>query len=164
MDTQTFLNTLRNNLNKELLFEYAPDKFVSANYHITEIKNLQIDSVDCGGKSNAWKETIVQLWENPLELGKRSAMTSTKALEIFDRVNTIKPLWLNTSVKFEYGNNSFHTANLVVQSIAANEKSIVVKLQADSTQCKASINNYCCDSEKNDKKRGTTLKEAAFCC
>ena len=93
MNTQTFLNTLNANLNKELLFEYAPDKFVNANYHITEIKNLIIDSVDCGGKANTWKETIVQLWENPLEIGKRSYITTTKAVEIFDRVNSIKPLY-----------------------------------------------------------------------
>jgi len=163
MNTQTFLNTLKANLNKELLFEYAPDKFVNANYHITEIKNLIVDSVDCGGKANTWKETIVQLWENPLEIGKRSYMTTSKAVEIFDRVNSIKPLSLNTPVKIEYGNNSFHTANLLVQTIEANDNSIIVKLHTDSTQCKAAVNDVCCTQE-NIKKDDILVKEPANCC
>ena len=128
MNIQTFLNNLKNNLEKELLFEYAPDKFVNANYHITEIKNVTIESVDCGGKTNAWKETTVQLLENPLEIGKGSYMTATKAIEIFDRVDSIKPLLLNTEIKIEYGNRLFHPANLVVQSIVATNKSIIVKI------------------------------------
>ena len=155
MKTQTFLNTLKNNLNKELLFEYSPNTFVNANYHITEIKNTTIDSVDCGGKTNFWKETIVQLWENPLEVGKRTFMTVSKAIEIFDRVNSIKPLLLDTEIKIEYGNNSFHTANLVVHTITENDKSIVVKLHSDSTQCKAS--DVCCTTENE-------VVESEACC
>jgi hypothetical protein len=145
MNTQTFLNILKNNLNKELLFEYAPDKFVSANYHITEIKNLTIDAVDCGGKANSWKETVVQLWENPLEIGKRRYMTTTKAVEIFDRVNSINPLLLNTLVKIE------------------NDQSIMVKLHADSTQCKAASTNICC-TKKNIEKAHSITKEPVICC
>jgi hypothetical protein len=163
MNTQTFLNILKNNLNKELLFEYAPDKFVSANYHITEIKNLTIDAVDCGGKANSWKETVVQLWENPLEIGKRRYMTTTKAVEIFDRVNSINPLLLNTLVKIEYGNRSFHTAHLKVHSIGENDQSIIVKLHADSTQCKAASTNICC-TKKNIEKAHSITKEPVICC
>ncbi len=155
MKTEIFLNTLKNNLDKELLFEYSPDTFVNANYHITEIKNTTIDSVDCGGKTNFWKETIVQLWENPLEVGKRTFMTVSKAIEIFDRVDSIKPLLLDTEIKIEYGNSSFHTANLVIQAIIENDKSIIVKLHSDSTQCKA--NDFCCETEKE-------IKENETCC
>ena len=162
MKTQTFLNTLKNNLNKELLFEYAPDTFVKANYHITEIKNLSIESVDCGGKTNFWKETIVQLWENPLEIGKRSFMTVSKAIEIFDRVDSIKPLQLDTEIKIEYGNNLFHTANLVIHSIAVNDKSIIIKLHSDTTQCKAS--DVCCVPEKEEKSSDCCVPSGNNCC
>lgn len=155
MKIQTFLNTLKRNLNKELLFEYAPDTFVNANYHITEIKNTTIESVDCGGKTNLWKETIVQLWESPLEVGKRTFMTASKAIEIFERVNTIKPLQLNTEIKIEYGNKLFHTANLLIHTMVENDKSIIVKLHEDSTQCKASI--ACCTAEKE-------VIESEACC
>jgi len=163
MNTQTFLNKLKNNLKKELLFEYAPEKFVRANYHITEIKNVTIESTDCGGKTNAWEETIVQLWENPLEIGKRSYMTATKAVEIFDRVDSIKPLVLHTEIKIEYGNSSFHTASLVIQSIAVNDKSIIVKLHADSTQCKAPAKDVCC-SPKNKEEGVPETAKTVVCC
>jgi len=128
---------------------------VNANYHITEIKNTTINSVDCGGKTNNWQETIVQLWENPLEFGKRTFMTVSKAIEIFDRVNAINPLLLDTEIKIEYGNSSFHTANLVVHSIVENDTSIIVKLHSDITQCKA--NDFCCETKKE-------TKETEACC
>lgn len=162
MKTQTFLNTLKNNLNKELLFEYAPDTFVNKNYHITEIKNLTIESVDCGGKTNSWKETIVQLWENPIEKDKNTFMTASKAVDIFEKVDTIKPLQLNTVIKIEYGNNSFHTANLVVDSIAENDKNIIIKLHSYITQCKA--NDICCTPTKKEKSSDCCVASDSNCC
>lgn len=165
MITKKFLDTLKNNLNKELLFEYAPDKFVNANYHITEIKNLSIDTVDCGGRTNQWEETIVQIWENPLEKGKRTYMKTSKAVEIFDRVNSIKPLLTDAEIKIEFGNKTFHTANLIVHTIAENNQSIIVKLHPDATQCKA--NNICCAPDKKGAIiGGEFLKEekSVSCC
>mgnify|MGYP003670768610 FL=1 len=90
MKTNEFLSILKKNANKALLFEYAPGKLVAANYHITEIKNITIDAVDCGAGTDFWKETIIQLWESPEEVGKRDYMLSHKALEILDRVDSIK--------------------------------------------------------------------------
>lgn len=166
MKTKNFLETLKNNLNKDLLFEYEQDKYVGANYHITEIKTLSIESVDCGGLENSWKETVVQLWESPLEIGKRTFMKASKAIEIVDKVNAIKPILIDTEIKIEYGNKSFHTANLVVESIVENEKSIIVKLHSDSTQCKASDN--CCTPTNSEKVKKSldsinTLKETKCC-
>jgi hypothetical protein len=62
MNTQSFLNTLEKHKNKELLFQYTPNLLVGTNYHITEVKHVTIDSVDCGAQTDSWKETIVQLW------------------------------------------------------------------------------------------------------
>ncbi|SNR54480.1 DUF6428 family protein [Lutibacter flavus] len=151
MKTKNFLETLKNNLTKDLLFEYSPDKFVGANYHITEIKTHSIESIDCGGLENSWREIVVQLWESPLEVGKRTFMKVSKAIEIVNKVNAIKPLFLDSEIKIEYGNKSFHTANLVVHSISENDKSVIVKLHPDSTQCKAS--DHCCTPEKSEKNK-----------
>ena len=79
MKTQEFLNTLKSNQDKSLIFEYMPNAFVGANYHITEVKHVNIESVDCGSKKNAWSETIIQLWENPLEAGKRDYLSVLNA-------------------------------------------------------------------------------------
>ncbi len=61
MKTDEFLSLLKEHPYKNLRFEYALGKQVGANYHITEIKNVTIDSVDCGGESDFWKETIAAL-------------------------------------------------------------------------------------------------------
>ena len=48
MKTKAFLELLTTNPDKSLLFEYQTNKAVPEGYHITEIKNISIDSVDCG--------------------------------------------------------------------------------------------------------------------
>ncbi|MDQ0639031.1 hypothetical protein QF042_002596 [Pedobacter sp. W3I1] len=74
-----------------LQFQYAPGKRVNANYHITEIKQAPIVSVDCGGVMNAWTEIIVQLWE-PTEEETGRAMQVKKALSIINLVESKLPL------------------------------------------------------------------------
>ena len=137
MKTKEFLNSLKLHLEKDLIFEYAHTKWVGANYHITEIKNTSIDSVDCGGRSDSWKETVVQLWESPKEKEKRTYLKAQKAFDIFNRVNGIKPLMLNTLIKFEYGNDTFHTAQLEVNEVVAQDNQLIVKLHSYETDCKA---------------------------
>ena len=58
MNYKELLNLFAENRDKELRFEYKAGHFVETNFHITEVKNLQIKSVDCGGKSDQWNETI----------------------------------------------------------------------------------------------------------
>ena len=49
MKTSEFLKILEKNPNKPLQFEYLNNQIVGEAYHITEVKNVHIDSVDCGG-------------------------------------------------------------------------------------------------------------------
>ncbi len=72
---------------------------MGANYHLTEVKNITVDSVDCGAGTDFWKETIVQLWESPSELDKTRYMSVSKALQILNRVNGIKPMELEAELK-----------------------------------------------------------------
>ena len=60
MITQAFLDILIQNPKLPLYFEYQTGQFVRSDYHITEIKNVSYDTVDCGGVQNKWEETIVQ--------------------------------------------------------------------------------------------------------
>lgn len=137
MKTSEFLELLRTHSSKALLFEYAPGKRIGANYHITEVKNLQIESVDCGGQVDAWPETIVQLWENPAESGKQSYLSAFKAKAILDRVHSIKPMDRDAVLRFEYGNPSFHTAQLYVKSTQTEGNALVISLHSSPTLCKA---------------------------
>lgn len=137
MKTNEFLSLLEQHPNKELLFEYAPQKLVAANYHITEIKNITVDAVDCGAGTDFWKETVIQLWESPEEIGKRDYMIASKALAILTRVDRIKPMEKEVEVKFEYSNADFHTAQLYVHSFTVTEKQLVLRLGINQTDCKA---------------------------
>jgi hypothetical protein len=137
MKTQELFTVLEQHQNKQLLFEYAPNNFVGANYHITEVKHIAVDSVDCGAQTDSWKETIVQLWESPLERGKTEFMSVKKALEILKKVGEMKPYVLDAEIKFEYSNNTFHTAQLFVDDYQIRDHKIVITLAIEKTDCKA---------------------------
>ncbi len=137
MKTQEFLNLLEEHSNKSLLFEYTPGKLVDTNYHITEVKHITIDSVDCGSQTDAWKETIIQLWESPLEKGKSEYMSALKALGILKKVGQMKPYTTDAEVKIEYSNSSFHTAQLFVNDFEIQDKHLIFKLAIQKTDCKA---------------------------
>ncbi|OIQ29303.1 MAG: hypothetical protein BM564_06280 [Bacteroidetes bacterium MedPE-SWsnd-G2] len=137
MKTQTFIELLSQHQDKSLLFEYAPNMLVGANYHITEVKHIAIASVDCGAQEDAWNETIIQLWESPSELGKTEYMSAYKALGILKKVDRIKGFDLDTQVKFEYGNHQFHTTQLTVSAFEILDQAILIKLTTELTDCKA---------------------------
>jgi len=158
MTTQELFKLLEQHQDKALMFEYAPNQFVGANYHITEVKHLTIDSVDCGSKTDFWKETIIQLWESPNEIGKIEYLSVYKALSILKKVGKMKPYALATEVKFEYSNANFHTAQLFVNDYEINGSNLIVKLDIKKTDCKAK--DACCAPEM----RETADTNAQPCC
>ncbi len=137
MKTQEFFDILKSHSNKSLLFEYTPGQLVGANYHITEVKHLKVDSVDCGAGVDAWNETIIQLWESPSEIGKTEYMSVFKAAAILNKVGTMKPYDLEAEVKFEYSNSLFHTAQLFVNDFEIHGNNLLIKLAIEKTDCKA---------------------------
>ncbi len=141
MKVREFIKELEQNKGKELLFTYARDQFVGANYHLTEVKNVKFDTTDCGGKTNYWEETHFQLWESPKELGKRTYMTTDKIAAILSRVDGIKPMRQRTELKIEYGNMNFPTSVMPIDHIDKDERRVYVTLFSEATRCKA--NDVC---------------------
>lgn len=137
MKTSEFLSLLREHPNKSLVFEYQTGKNVGANYHITEVKNITVDSVDCGAGTDYWKETIIQLWESPTEKDKRDYMSAYKAMGILSKVDRIKPMVKEAEVKFEYSNAHFHTAQLFVNDHTIKVDTLLMHLGVEQTDCKA---------------------------
>ncbi|MGB5692685.1 MAG: DUF6428 family protein [Flavobacteriaceae bacterium] len=150
MSTQELLSILQDHSDKSLLFEYEENAFVEANYHITEVKNITVDSVDCGSGTGYWKETVIQLWESPKEKGKKDFMSAYKALAILNKVHRIKPMDLEAEVKFEYSNSSFHTAQLFVADHTYTDQRLVLKLAINKTDCKA---KEACETPKTETVR-----------
>ncbi len=161
MKTRDLLNLLAEHQDKSLLFEYSKDAYVGANYHITEVKNVTVDSVDCGSGTDYWKETVIQLWESPEELDKTEFMTVSKALAILDKVNGIKPMDPGAEIKFEYSNNHFHTAQLFVDDYAYTENRLLLKLAINKTDCKAREN---CGAPQEELKSEPCCGPETQCC
>lgn len=162
MKTQEFFKVLDEHKEKSLLFEYAPNLFVGANYHITEVKHITVDSVDCGAQTDAWKETIIQLWESPNELDKTEYMTVYKALAILKKVGTMKPYTLDSELKLEYSNATFHTAQLFVNDFEIQRDLLIVKLAIEKTDCKAK--DLCGVPEKEVEKVEACCSPSSGCC
>ncbi|MEW7278261.1 DUF6428 family protein [Aquimarina sp. 2201CG1-2-11] len=137
MTTSDFITLLNEHQNTSLLFEYAPGMLVGTNYHITEVKHTTIDSVDCGAGTDSWKETVIQLWESPSELGKSEYMSTYKALGILKKVGKMKPYELDAVVKIEYGNTMFHVTQLHINGFDVKENQLIIKLAVHPTDCKA---------------------------
>jgi len=137
MKVKEFISILEKNKSRALLFEYAENKFADTNYHLTEVKNVSFETVDCGANTNNWKETHIQIWESPSEVGKEYYLTVDKALAILKRVDGIKPLWLETEAMIEFGNASFHTSVLSIEKITNSSDNLIVKLFTNETGCKA---------------------------
>lgn len=137
MKTKEFLALLEQHTNRNLLFEYRPGHFVAPDYHITEVKNISVDSVDCGAGTDFWKQTVIQLWEGPNESDAQTYMSASKALGILKKVDSLKTMEKEAEVKFEYSNRNFHTAQLFVNDHAIDANNLILKLSVEKTDCKA---------------------------
>src|SRR3546814_12840644 len=99
---QAFKERLQQHADQILQFQYGEEKWVEASYHITEIKQAPIISVDCGGVMNSWTEIIIQLWEPEAKQTER-AMKVSKALSIIELVEKSLALNPKGTVKIEFG-------------------------------------------------------------
>ena len=135
MKTQEFLTLLEDNQEAGLTFEYQKGKFVPDTYHITEVKNVTIDSVDCGGNPDSYKQTVVQLWV-PKNEKQRKPWTAKKALSIFNKVDGMTPLVADTDIFFEFGNDEIPTSNFSIEGIDNTNGKISVQLYVPATACK----------------------------
>ena len=163
MTWQVFKDQLQLHPDQTLQFQYAADKWVDASYHITEIKQAPITSVDCGGKMNAWTEIIVQLWE-PKEQQTDRAMAVNKALKIVNLVEASLALNPNAIVKIEFGNSAFDTRQMYPNEIVADGENLVVNLRPDATQCKATDRGQTCGTPKHKTLEIPVAMEAGQSC
>ncbi len=161
MNTSDFIAVLTEHQDKSLLFEYSPGMLVGTNYHITEVKHITVDSVDCGAGADSWKETIIQLWESPNEIGKPDYMSTYKALGILRKVGKMKAYEMDATVKIEYGNSRFHTTQLHITNIEIKEGQLLIKLTVNPTDCKA---KETCGVPETNKIEATSCAPGSGCC
>jgi len=132
----SFKKQLQANPKLHLQFQYAENQWMDAAYHITEIKQAPITSVDCGGVMNTWTEVIIQLWE-PENKQQEKAMHVSKALTIVELVEKSLPLNPDGLVKIEFGNPQFDTRQMLPKSLTIDGENLIIDLRPDTVQCKA---------------------------
>lgn len=135
MTTQTFLDLLANNPQKELVFEYEANQFIPV-YHITEVKNVHFESIDCGGNAHEEYQTITQLWISPKDFLEKKCMTAEKALKIYNIVDGVKPMRRETQIFFEYGYKDLRTSIYSIEEVVETSDQLIIKMFVPKTACK----------------------------
>ncbi len=138
MKTSVFLNIMKENPDLGLEFEIESGKFIKPTFHITEVKNVTIESVDCGGNPDSYRQTIVQLMVNPLEK-MRKPWSAQKALDIFNKTIALKPMNEDAEIFFEYGDIEMRTSNFSVENVIFVNGAIRFELFSKPTVCKPSL-------------------------
>lgn len=161
MNWQTFKNLLTENRDLKLQFLHSDNLPVRGGYHITEIKQNQITSVDCGGTLNAWTEIVVQVVEPGLATGEEP-MAVLKAMKIVHVVENQLPLPGKAEVKIEFGNADTPVQQMPVSGIETDNENLWVSLVPDQTQCKAAGEGQKCGLPKGELA-GVAEKETACC-
>jgi hypothetical protein len=136
MKTNEFISTLRAAPNNQLIFADLDGHTVHSGYHLTELKAASFETVDCGGQTNRWQETIVQLWvPSP---AANEYMTAAKFLKIFEKVRGMIPLNLKTEVRIEYGGDeNLFPSTYHVRSVTHDQTITRVLIESPETTCKA---------------------------
>ena len=135
MKTHEFIEALRNSTDKELIFANTDGQIIHAGYHLTEIKAASFETVDCGGKTNRWNETILQLWVP--ENADDRYMKSDKFLRIYDKVRRLVSVDKDAEVRIEYGDDNFFPAAYRVSDWHEDDDAIRFLLEPPATTCKA---------------------------
>ena len=130
---------------------------IGGGYHVTELKQASIKSIDCGGRPDQWVETIVQL----LDGNVGTHMAVGKFIAIARKSEAALPGLSEAPlmIEFSIGNHSLHRKT--VTDIDANDNRVIVKLGDLSATCKPlvdwknTIAGSCC---------GSAISQRLNCC
>jgi hypothetical protein len=148
MKTNEFISKLRDAPDNQLIFVDLHGHTVHTGYHLTELKAASFETVDCGGQTNRWQETIFQLWV-PASADDEY-MAVVKFVKIFDKVRGMIPLNLDTEVRIEYGDENFFPSIYRVRGVTHDRTTTRVLLGPPQTTCKArgrrimGVQSSCC--------------------
>ena len=142
MKTSEFLDALRARPELPLAFS-SVNGSVPASYHLTEVRRVSHDSVDCGSVAHSWTENHFELFA-PRDAGpERAPMLANKFLSIVEKVK--RHLKLDGGAEARVfgsvagGGDRLHE----IASIEAGSDTLTVRLEPVSAQCKASGRGEC---------------------
>lgn len=166
MNYSNLIEFLIQNPSKELAFAFEHG-LIRKDYHITEVLKNQVEAIDCGGATDSWKETVLQLLEPKSEESERF-MTVNKAMDILLKSNKKINLVNESKLVLEYRpKNSNAAQRFNVSGIEIVADRIVVHTQGTITQCKAAVRNTgssdsCGSAKQKDSEQ--IEKSKSGCC
>ncbi len=141
MKTASFLAALRRHADLPLAFRLgsARTSALAPGYHLTEVKRVAYETMDCGAMTHRWFETQFELWVPPLigALPGRAAMPAEKFLQIVDRVQGTLPLDGETEARVHAALGGHPAALYEIAAVSPLGGQLVVELTPDRTRCKA---------------------------
>jgi hypothetical protein len=138
MNTSSFLAALRDQASLPLVFR-AGRNVVSPGYHLTEVKRVAYETMDCGAMVHQWAESQFEIWvPAATKAGPgRGHMAAEKFLRIIDRVEAELPLNGDAIARIHASFNGEPAALYAIEAISAREGQLWVELSPDRTRCKA---------------------------
>lgn len=138
MKTSSFLTALRSHATLPLLFRAGRD-IVSPGYHLTEVKRVAFETMDCGAMTHRWSESQFEIWvpSGSKDTANRGHMPAEKFLRIIDRVEAELPLQGDASARIHASFNGQPAALYDVEVATARDGKLWIELSPDRTRCKA---------------------------
>lgn len=138
MKTSALLSSLRSHAALPVVFRTG-SAAISSHYHLTEVKRVAYETMDCGAQTHRWSETQFELWVPPLvgALPGRDHMPAGKFLAIVDRVEKELPLDGTTAARIFVALGDAPAALYDIAAVTARDGQLHVELTADRTRCKA---------------------------
>jgi len=116
-----------------LVFE-AGDDFLQPGYHVTEIKQAAVSSLDCGKGTDQWNEVIIQLLDGRSGPGNHYMLTS-KFLSILESLNPAD----ESDLYFEFPESNGVIRKLSIHSIDSSAGQTRVALAGEKAVCKPAV-------------------------
>lgn len=124
---------------------------IGAGYHVTEFKQVAIKSIDCGQRTDAWNETLLQL----LDGAGDAHMSVATFVGIAQKSASVLHGLADASFFVEFAPGNKGLRRLKVQGVINEENRVTISLVDDVASCKPmvdwqhSAHRSCCGGEPN---------------
>lgn len=169
MKTSDFLAVLRIHAGLPVVFSAGAGP-ISPHYHLTEVKRVGYETMDCGAMTHRWSETQFELWVPPLAspLPGRPHMAADKFLSIVGRVETVLPLDGESAARVFAALGDQGASLYDITSAAPSDGRLHVRLSPLHARCKAaerrdaSLTAGCCGGAASSGREAAAPARA--CC
>ena len=128
---KALLDTLDGHDERDVLFRIG-DTDIGAGYHVTEIKQAKVRSIDCAARISEWQESQMQL----LDGSAGDYMPAGRLAWIIGKAEDALPGILSAPLSIEFSPGNQGLGKYTIASMHEDDNRMIVALQADRANCK----------------------------